>query len=327
MVTPMHQVVGARRPPGQPHAPSRPPAGTSLLLLLLVLALAALTRATSSSVPDNPIPDSCQARALWDEKVSRWAARRDARVASYSRYEEQVKKYDYKVYDVFEPEWDCELQDRVGKPFGDGGKFMCGLPAIAADDKCLVYSVGSHGEVEFEKAMLLRTACEVHTFDPTVELTEHHTRLHPHEVPPGQEAWAANRSINAYKWGLGDARADFSLGQLMPLRDIMDQLQHTHRPITVLKVDCDGCEYKAFASVFKACAAGELVIDQLLVELHSLNFEWVRGFFDGADACGLRLFHKERNHWGCNGYTCVEFSFVSERAARASFIRSHCPSL
>jgi hypothetical protein len=56
----------------------------------------------------------------------------------------------------------------------------------------------------------------------------------------------------------------------------------------------------------------------------SANTTLLREFFEGADACGLRLFHKERNHWGCQGYACVEFSLVSAESAWREFQASHC---
>ena len=33
---------------------------------------------------------------------------------------------------------------------------------------CLVYSLGSAGDTSFEEVMINRTACSVHTFDPTL---------------------------------------------------------------------------------------------------------------------------------------------------------------
>jgi hypothetical protein len=39
---------------------------------------------------------------------------------------------------------------------------------------------------------------------------------------------------------------------------------------------------------------------------------------------GFMVFHKERNHWGCDGYMCVEFSIVSPGVAKAEFGATHC---
>ena len=35
-----------------------------------------------------------------------------------------------------------------------------------------------------------------------------------------------------------------------------------------------------------------------------------------ADTAKLRITHKERNQWGCDGYRCVEYALVSEAFLR-----------
>ena len=39
-------------------------------------------------------------------------------------------------------------------------------------------------------------------------------------------------------------------------------------------------------------------------------------FFAAADRAKLRITHKERNQWGCDGYRCVEYALVSEAFLR-----------
>ena len=39
-------------------------------------------------------------------------------------------------------------------------------------------------------------------------------------------------------------------------------------------------------------------------------------FFAAADRARLRITHKERNQWGCDGYRCVEYALVSEAFLR-----------
>ena len=36
------------------------------------------------------------------------------------------------------------------------------------------------------------------------------------------------------------------------------------------------------------------------------------------------LFHKERNHWGCAGYMCVEYALIHVDDARAVFDSAYC---
>ena len=75
--------------------------------------------------------------------------------------------------------------------------------------------------------------------------------------------------------------------------------------------------------VFDAIARGELQVDQILIELHSRTYEDISRFFQNADDAKFRIFHKERNAWGCNGFGCIEYAFVSESYLRnitASFV-------
>ena len=41
------------------------------------------------------------------------------------------------------------------------------------------------------------------------------------------------------------------------------------------------------------------------------DWEVVRKWFDGADRCGLRTFHKEPNGWGCELNGCMRYSLAS----------------
>jgi N6-adenosine-specific RNA methylase IME4 len=40
--------------------------------------------------------------------------------------------------------------------------------------------------------------------------------------------------------------------------------------------------------------------------------ENITSFFEAADKAKMRIFHKERNGWGCMGQRCIEYSFISE---------------
>jgi hypothetical protein len=79
----------------------------------------------------------------------------------------------------------------------------------------------------------------------------------------------------------------------------------------------EGCEYTAMPPLFDAISKGTIQVDQIQIELHAKGgYESIANLFDMADKASMRVFHKERNHWGCSGYNCVEYSFVSE-----SFLR------
>ena len=72
--------------------------------------------------------------------------------------------------------------------------------------------------------------------------------------------------------------------------------------------------------LFELIASGNVQVDQVLIELHDSkqdNFtSQLNEFFSAADKAKLRIVHKERNQWGCDGFRCVEYALVSE-----SFLR------
>jgi Methyltransferase domain len=72
--------------------------------------------------------------------------------------------YPLTAFDDWEPEYNCEIEDRVGVPYyGDGPKFVCGTEFLKQKD-CLVYSLGSFQQDGFERAILARAPnCEVRT--------------------------------------------------------------------------------------------------------------------------------------------------------------------
>jgi hypothetical protein len=238
--------------------------------------------------------------------------------------------------DFIEPTWRCEATERVGglqlaplpgttagevrayerrRAYGDGPKFMCGVDTL--QPPCLVYNVGSYNQVGFERALHNLTRCEIHTFDPTLA------------DPYTGGAYSAFHPI-----ALGSVLGTFGTNKGLKgksLAEIMSELGHTGRRLDVLKVDCEGCEFAAFRPVFEALKQRTLSIGQLLLEVHVYGLkrpEIAQGglyaFFKEADDAGLRVFSKERNGWGCNGYRCVEFAFVDERQACSAFISTHC---
>lgn len=67
----------------------------------------------------------------------------------------RVEPWGWNRYDVANPVIDCpdgNKPQRIGGD-GDGGKFLC-LEGILSEPGCLVYSLGSAGQFEFEQAML-----------------------------------------------------------------------------------------------------------------------------------------------------------------------------
>ena len=74
-----------------------------------------------------------------------------------------------RFWDLWGPDYNCPyMKERIGK-VGDGGKWVSGLSSLLQRPHCLVISIGSNGEPSFEEAILSRTACEVHTWDHTLD--------------------------------------------------------------------------------------------------------------------------------------------------------------
>lgn len=103
--------------------------------------------------------------------------------------------------------------------------------------------------------------------------------------------------------------------------------RNINRYLDVLKVDIESSEYRAFQGMAVGeCPAADVRVGQLLIELHAPQNQkspgsTVKRFFHHIYSCGMLLFSKERNHWGCSGFYCVEFSFVSPSVAFADFKR------
>jgi hypothetical protein len=134
---------------------------------------------------------------------------------------------------------------------GDGPKWICnphrlGLRESRPKD-CLIYSIGSNGEYDFEEGLLQELelsrggggntlqSCEIHVFD-----------FGGYERPDD-----AARNIHYHQWGLeGTEEKSKIKRKMMSFPDIVKTLGHEKRTIDILKIDCEGCEwYVVFASL------------------------------------------------------------------------------
>eukprot|EP00978_Attheya_sp_CCMP212_P003867 scaffold8225_cov52-Attheya_sp.AAC.1 len=209
------------------------------------------------------------------------------------------------IFDQFEPEAVCSTEERFGSSerfdaFHDGPKFVCGVDYIAKQPSCLVYSVGSNNEFAFEVGVKNFMGCDTYTFDPTVT-----------------KFLGDPKVTTFYPWGLGeDGKKDYNWIS-MSFETIINKLGHNGTRIDIIKIDCEGCEYTVMPPLFDAISKGTIQVDQIQIELHDGGgYKAIVNLFDAADNASMRVFHKERNHWGCMGYHCVEYAFVSE-----SFLR------
>jgi len=187
----------------------------------------------------------------------------------------------------WEPSYSCTTIARMGCP-GDGGKWICDPQHYLEMNECIVYSFGSNDDFSFEESIHnFNPECKIYTFDPTVQ--------NPKNKPP---------FVNYYPWGL--AGHDLKEKSLFTVKTIMNLLGH--KKITVLKVDCEGCEFESFNihsfPVYKGA------INQILVEVHfNGNPNTVHSFFLFLSNRGYAIFNKEANIQNSNGYY-VEYALV-----------------
>lgn len=260
---------------------------------------------------------ACQKRL--DKLDSLFNERRKVRQNATSSWKPRNSKM---KFDLYEPEANCISEERFGsdstvryEAFGDGPKFVCGVDVLAEKAKkkknCLVYSVGSNNDIRFEKAVhTYMNGCEIHTFDPTMSDTPfvggEYATFHPWGL--GTDGGSEGATMNQRK----------DDGERMSFQTVMEKLGHTNRTIDILKIDCQGCEYASMPPLFDLIASGNVLVDQVLIELHGVSdfTSRLKKFFSAADKAKLRIVHKERNQWGCDGMRCVEYALVSE-----SFLR------
>ena len=99
---------------------------------------------------------------------------------------------------------------------------------------CKVISIGSRNQWDFEEAIVARTPCEVHTFDP-MSVTEV-------KVPPHIE----NRTIFHSKFISGTSSRN---NKTINYDDMLILVNASStNPLLMLKMDCEGCEHQVFES-------------------------------------------------------------------------------
>ena len=226
-----------------------------------------------------PIPSELRTSAVFDMQVKQYF--------HHQQMLRQIVTMDKEGKHFFqrnwEPSYSCTATVRMGCP-GDGGKWICDPHHALSGLDCVVYSVGSHDEFSFEEAVhRFNPACEIYTFDPTLD------------GPPLNKP----SYVHFYPWRLGSGESNSSVS----IAGIMWALGHSN--VSVLKIDCEGCEFDSFAAPGFAGA-----IQQILVEVH-FNGEpqRVHRLFNFLSSMGYAIFSKEPNTQYSDG-NAVEYSLV-----------------
>ena len=188
----------------------------------------------------------------------------------------------------FDPTFSCQHERKLGG-LSDGAKWVCD-PHRISRKSCLVYSIGSWNNFDFEKAVLrtISKSCEIHTFDPSVG-------KHPSRRP---------KSVKFHPWGIGPhTKTSRKNGWTMKsVSQIIKLLGHQKRTIDIFKMDCEFCEWASYKDWSKIPN-----IKQIQVELH-----WVRSakdLFTRLRNQGFVIFHKEPNILKEPGHY-VEYSLI-----------------
>ena len=192
-----------------------------------------------------------------------------------------------------EPSYTCLFEERLG-PKGEGGKWVCNPSSLHNSAECLVYSIGSNNDFRFEEAILdVSRDCEIHVFDHTVK--------NPSKKP---------RKVHFHPWGL--ASVTDATKNLKTLADIVAELGHTGKKISILKIDCEGCEWTTFRSWHEA----DVIIDEILLEVHGGTTEpagnpVAKQLMQSISDNDYRIFHKEPNvqFASVGDELCFEFAF------------------
>jgi hypothetical protein len=184
----------------------------------------------------------------------------------------------------WEPTIQCEFEQRLGNS-GEGGKWLCDIRRFESMNygKILIYSLGSHGDFSFERAVKQELPnAEIHTFDMNIYKC-------PDDICIFHQA------------RLGDGKMKDSKSLLM----VINELGHQKRNLDILKVDIEGSEFNLFEELFQS-STNNLTdipyIRQILIEIHlgggATNEETSRRthrLFELFRLNNYAIFHKEVN--------------------------------
>jgi hypothetical protein len=186
----------------------------------------------------------------------------------------------------------------------DAPRSLCAWDAYRHRDDCTVYSLGSNGDIAFERAVInSTTSCIVHTFDCTMQGMRWQT-----ERRLGERLWFHPWCISA-RDGDPDQR-------YMTLSTVQRRLGH--KKLSLLKVDIEGFEHNLFSSWR---AEDRWLPEQLTAELHCTT-ELLSGryrFMSVGEQTALL------HHFHLLGYRLATLEWEGG-GIDVTFIRAVCPT-
>jgi len=209
-------------------------------------------------------------------------------------------------YELFQPEFNCPLLERIGT-LGDGGQWMCGVSVVLQRPDCVVYSFGSNGNRVFEQAILETTPCRIYSFDPNHEFG----KLFKDPRNTFEPLWLHERPWKQPELAEGGKQA-----KVDHLDNIMQRLGHAR--VDVLKMDIEGSEYEVLKKAFRHRPRDDPLALQIQLESHFPESEkahcWclvkLARLHAHLTEAGYLLFYKEPNPQ--YPHAAVEWSFLHE---------------
>jgi hypothetical protein len=98
--------------------------------------------------------------------------------------------------------------------------------------------------------------------------------------------------------------------------------------LSILKVDCEYCEFDFFPRVFADLKEKKIDIGIIDVEIHGMDQirdQAIWEFFNQADEVDMRLISRDPNVPYCGGHECSEFALISGKEAFKSHVVYRCP--
>ena len=147
-----------------------------------------------------------------------------------------------------------------GNLYSDGdGKLVCHLETLKTKPECIIYSLGSDGNVDFENNMLKETLCDIFIFDCT---------LNEEKTQTVHNAVAKHQRLHFYPICLGGD--DDVKSAYRSLASLMKEYGHTF--IDLLQMDIEGYEFRVVEALFSGWLKGDAALpSQISMEQHYLT--------------------------------------------------------
>mmetsp|Transcript_12107 Transcript_12107/g.21498 ORF Transcript_12107/g.21498 Transcript_12107/m.21498 type:complete len:355 (-) Transcript_12107:158-1222(-) len=264
---------------------------------------------------------------LFDEDDATWKARKELHqtwMAKQAKMTAQmndptIKASTYWQYH-WEPSFHCDMTDRIGL-IGDGGKWICNpstiRQAVKDGGSCLVYSIGSNGQFDFEQKVVeeISSECEIHIFDPGAPGEHEEVYKAEGDMYRPIEVWEKPPKQATYHQvaiGIDGTDLGFEGVPTKSISTMVRELGHEDRWIDIFKIDCEGCEWDVYQDFVKP----GVKIRQLQAELHAFGYprpssnfsQIVDPFFHELNDAGFVVFSKEANLLSKGA--CVEYAFL-----------------